>query len=36
VRWVVEGALELDAGRVRQRDGQAQWLMVPGTPAAGG
>lgn len=36
VRWFVEGALELDAGRVRQRDGQAQCLMVPDTPAAGG
>ena len=36
VRWFVEGALELDAGRVRQRDGQAQCLMVPDTPAASG
>lgn len=28
VRWFVEGALEVAGGRVRQRDGQAQWLMA--------
>ena len=32
VRWFVDGALEVAGGRVRQRDGQAQWLMTPDTP----
>ncbi len=36
VRWFVEGALELDAGRVRQRDGQAQWLMAEPAAVGGG
>jgi phosphoribosylglycinamide formyltransferase-1 len=32
VRWFVDGALEVAGGRVRQRDGQAQWLIAPDTP----
>ena len=36
VRWFVEDALELDDGRVRQREGQAQWLMAADAPPATG
>ena len=33
VRWFVEGALLVDGAQVRQRDGQAQWLMAPDLPS---